>query len=118
MPHDGVAEDFAPSDVRRGALASHRGAGRALFEFGPNAANLLVPSNKKKDIRLVPIDHGFCLPEVLSIEWFDWCWIDWKAISEPVDPRSRLRYWRWMPRRTRRRCATLWGCDRSRCGCS
>ena len=37
----------------------------------------------------MPIDHGFCLPEVLSIEWFDWCWIDWKAVSEPVDPRVK-----------------------------
>ncbi|KAH8072405.1 1-phosphatidylinositol 4-kinase [Aureococcus anophagefferens] len=39
---------------------------------------------KEHDLKLVPIDHGFCLPEVLSIEWFDWCWIDWPALSAPV----------------------------------
>ena len=89
VPHDGVAEDFAPSTFDVARLQAIAALDVRCLNSDRNAANLLVPSNKKKDIRLVPIDHGFCLPEVLSIEWFDWCWIDWKAISEPVDPRVK-----------------------------
>merc|ERR1712118_587432 len=51
-----------------------------------NAANILVSPDKKS---LIPIDHGFCFPEVLEIGWCDWCWYDWPAAKEPFDEESK-----------------------------
>ena len=37
------------------------------------------PSIKKTSkFKLVPIDHGYCLPQTLNIGWCDWCWLGWK----------------------------------------
>ena len=65
MPHDGVAEDFAPSTFDVARLQAIAALDVRCFNSDRNAANLLVPSNKKKDIRLVPIDHGFCTRSAL-----------------------------------------------------
>lgn len=41
-----------------------------------------------RDLELVPVDHGFCLPDVLDIGWCDWCWLDWPQAKEPLDPET------------------------------
>jgi len=38
---------------------------------------------------LVPIDHGYCIPDRLRIDEFDWCWFWCPHISEPVHPDVR-----------------------------
>ncbi|KAH8066636.1 1-phosphatidylinositol 4-kinase [Aureococcus anophagefferens] len=90
VPHSGVAEDFAPGRFETQRLQAIAALDMRCLNCDRNAANLLIPKQrrgagkKEHDLKLVPIDHGFCLPEVLSIEWFDWCWIDWPALSAPV----------------------------------
>lgn len=89
VPHDGVAEDFAPSTFDVARLQAIAALDVRCLNADRNAANLLVPASKNRQKQIVPIDHGFCLPEVLSIEWFDWCWIDWGAVAQPVDPQVK-----------------------------
>ena len=90
VPHSGVAEDFAPGRFETQRLQAIAALDMRCLNCDRNAANLLIPKQrrgagkKEHDLKLVPIDHGFCLPEVLSIEWFDWCWIDRPALSAPV----------------------------------
>mmetsp|Transcript_21987 Transcript_21987/g.65929 ORF Transcript_21987/g.65929 Transcript_21987/m.65929 type:complete len:689 (+) Transcript_21987:355-2421(+) len=92
VPHDGVAEDFSASTFDAARLQAIAALDVRCLNSDRNAANLLVPSRRGPGgIRLVPIDHGFCLPEVLSIEWFDWCWIDWPALAAPVDETVKAR---------------------------
>lgn len=37
----------------------------------------------KKTVKLIPIDHGLCLPSQLGISWFEVTWVDWKQAKEP-----------------------------------
>lgn len=42
--------------------------------------------NNSTEYELVPIDHSYCLSEVLEIGWCDLCWITWPQVSRPLDP--------------------------------
>lgn len=49
---------------------------------------------RQKDIRpvtyeLIPIDHGYCLPDQMEIAWCDWCWYNWPQLREPLSDTSR-----------------------------
>lgn len=84
-PNLGVAEDFSCSkfsvdEVHRLAVFDIRS-----LNCDRNAANVLVT----EDLELVPIDHGFCFPEVLEIGWCDWCWLDWPAAKQPMSAETR-----------------------------
>lgn len=35
------------------------------------------------DYFLTPIDHGYCLPDTLLINWCDLCWLDWPQTHVP-----------------------------------
>mmetsp|Transcript_91487 Transcript_91487/g.182336 ORF Transcript_91487/g.182336 Transcript_91487/m.182336 type:complete len:583 (-) Transcript_91487:216-1964(-) len=89
---DGVAEDFSSSkfpadEVHRIALLDIR-----TLNCDRNVGNLLVRrSSSGGSISLVPIDHGYCLPEVLEIGWCDWCWLDWPQCKEPLS-KATLEY--------------------------
>ena len=41
--------------------------------------------------RLVPIDHGYCLPERLEVGWCDWVWLEWPQLKAPLAPEDRRR---------------------------
>jgi len=50
-----------------------------------NAANLLCRRNPDTDeYELIPIDHGYCLRSVGDASWFDWCWLNWAQMKEPL----------------------------------
>lgn len=84
VAHEGVAEDFGVDRLNTARLQAVAALDVRALNCDRNGANLLVPSKKPRDVDVVPIDHGYCLPEVLEIEWFDWCWIDWPQIAAPV----------------------------------
>ena len=50
-----------------------------------NDSNILIVRGGKHVERLVPIDHGLCLPDLLQIGYCDVCWIDWPQTLEPFD---------------------------------
>jgi phosphatidylinositol 4-kinase type 2 len=45
----------------------------------------------QNDLELIPIDHGYCLPDVIEIGWCDWCWLDWPQVKKPLD-KETLQY--------------------------
>lgn len=95
VPSDDVAGNFSSSmfpvdDVHRIALLDMR-----LLNTDRNDANILVQRDWDQDgqriSRLVPIDHGYCLPISLNLGWCDWCWYSWKQMQQPMSP-ATLRY--------------------------
>mmetsp|Transcript_10756 Transcript_10756/g.17627 ORF Transcript_10756/g.17627 Transcript_10756/m.17627 type:complete len:757 (+) Transcript_10756:259-2529(+) len=46
-------------------------------------------SPKDFDYELIPIDHGYCLPDRLEVTWYDWCWLDWPQTREPFSEKSK-----------------------------
>jgi hypothetical protein len=36
------------------------------------------------DNSLVPIDHGCCLPSKLGVSEFEWCWMNWPQLKQPI----------------------------------
>jgi len=83
VEHDGVAEDYGVDRLETARLQAVAALDVRALNCDRNSANLLVPRRGER-LAVVPIDHGFCLPEVLEIEWFDWCWIDWPQLAAPV----------------------------------
>jgi len=82
VPNIGCAEDYSSSlylqaDVQRIALFDLR-----MLNVDRHMGNILVT----KEGRLVPIDHGFMLPDYrcLSDAWFEW--YSWKQASLPLVP--------------------------------
>ena len=61
--HDSMNDSMHDSmrDSMQGSMYDSMGAMGAVDEEG----------------RLVPIDHGYCLPTNLEVGWCDWCWYDW-----------------------------------------
>ncbi|KAH8740116.1 hypothetical protein FG386_001777 [Cryptosporidium ryanae] len=51
---------------------------------------LSTPDGKRTKYKLVPIDHGLCLPDVLDVAQFDWIWYDWPQSKIPFN-RSELK---------------------------
>ena len=70
----------------RGSSSGGAGAGGGGSSNGSAADRL-----GKRDLRLelVPIDHGYCLPDRVEIAWCDWCWFEWPQLKEPLDDRTR-----------------------------
>jgi hypothetical protein len=54
-----------------------------------NGGNILVCRDENNDIKLVPIDHGYCLPEKFEDVTFEW--IYWSQAEAPFSP-STLEY--------------------------
>lgn len=82
--HDDVSGDvseqnFPVSEVHKIGILDIR-----LLNTDRNDGNILVRQDKKHGIQLIPVDHGYCLPDILEIAWCDWIWIDW--------PQSRLPF--------------------------
>ena len=51
-----------------------------------NDANIMV-RRRGSAMKLIPIDHGYCLPDCFEINELSWCWLDWKQTHQPWDPR-------------------------------
>lgn len=54
-----------------------------------NGGNILVCRDENNGMKLVPIDHGYCLPEKFEDVTFEW--IYWSQAEEPFSP-STLKY--------------------------
>jgi len=92
---DDSAEDlgfskFPVREVHKIAMLDIR-----LLNLDRNISNILVKCPFGRPLQLVPIDHGFSLPERLSkvglprgttSATVDWCWTDWPQAKIPLDP--------------------------------
>jgi len=55
-----------------------------------NDQNILVRYDKTGNVAsLVPIDHGYSLPDTLNVLDLDWCWLNWSQLRQPLDEETR-----------------------------
>ncbi|GMH09329.1 hypothetical protein Nepgr_011170 [Nepenthes gracilis] len=83
MENDGNCEDVGPQsfpveEVHKISVLDIR-----LANADRHAGNILLCNNKQKDgkISLIPIDHGYCLPENFEDCTFDWLY--WPQAHQP-----------------------------------
>jgi hypothetical protein len=74
---------FSSSQVHKIAILDIR-----TLNTDRNEGNILV-TRKGDSMELSPIDHGYCLPDVLEIAWCDWVWLDWPQVRAPFDEETR-----------------------------
>jgi len=98
--HDAIVEDLSPSlfskkQVQKIALLDLR-----LLNSDRNGGNILVrkralghstprgsTGSGVYEYELVPIDHGYCLPETICIDdSLNLCWFEWRQVRESMDP--------------------------------
>lgn len=62
-----------------------------LLNADRNSANLLCRRRPEDPdhIELIPIDHGYCLRTVSDVSWFDWCWLDWAQMKQPLSKKTK-----------------------------
>lgn len=83
VKYDDMACDLAPQkfcvdQVHKIAILDIR-----LVNTDRNDQNLLACKNQSGSFSLIPIDHGYCLPDSLQIGWCDWCWLNWPQAKIP-----------------------------------
>jgi hypothetical protein len=74
--NNGLAEDYGPSafstkQVERIAVLDIK-----ILNMDRNTGNILT-YRKEGELRLIPIDHGLCIPDMFNIAEFDICWMSW-----------------------------------------
>ncbi|CAI7856723.1 unnamed protein product [Closterium sp. NIES-53] len=72
---------FAASEVHKIAILDMR-----LANADRNGANILVKRDGA-DLKLIPIDHGYCLPETLEDCTFEWLY--WPQAKQPLSEEVR-----------------------------
>jgi len=113
--HDDVAGDLSPDlfsvnevhkigilDIR--CVNTDRNEGNILVRYGQDKTEYerkdgfthSLPKWRQvkrsaQNIKLVPIDHGYCFPKTFNIGWCDWCWLGWKQTLKPFD-KETLKY--------------------------
>ncbi len=92
------ASRFAARDVHRIGILDIR-----IWNTDRHAGNILVRRPRRESsaglsglakldsaqLELVPIDHGFCLPESLEPPYFEW--LHWPQVRRPAPPRLWLK---------------------------
>jgi len=59
-----------------------------ILNVDRHSGNILVKQNDSpKNIELVPIDHGFSLPDNLEVPWFEW--MNWSQAKIPFDDETK-----------------------------
>jgi phosphatidylinositol 4-kinase type 2 len=75
-------DDISPSKISVEELHKIAILDIRVMNADRNAANLLVRRCPDNSLKLIPIDHGFCLRSVSDVSWMDWCWLDWPQLKQ------------------------------------
>jgi len=59
-----------------------------LFNMDRNGENLLVQKQSDGSLRLVPIDHTYCLPPITSLDGCYFEWQYWSQAKQPFSPET------------------------------
>jgi len=89
---EGNSEDFGDGMYNRNEVHKIAILDLRLLNIDRNTQNILVqkvPRKIKKNgtiqkvnvLKLIPIDHGLCIPDNLEVCNFDLCWLDWRQAS-------------------------------------
>ncbi|XP_073030734.1 LOW QUALITY PROTEIN: phosphatidylinositol 4-kinase gamma 8-like [Primulina eburnea] len=93
VKHDSDAGDLGPSSFSVNSVHHIGILDVRLMNLDRHAGNILVKQEKENyaggNAELVPIDHGFCLPESLEDPYFEW--LHWPQSSIPFSE-SEVEY--------------------------
>jgi hypothetical protein len=81
-PHSAHAGAFSVADVHRIAVLDLR-----LANADRNGSNILARREADGSWKLIPIDHGYCLPGKWNDMSFGWSW--WRQAAVPFDDETR-----------------------------
>lgn len=86
MSNDGNCEDFGPwafpvEEVHKITVLDLR-----LANADRHAGNILIRKEADGQIKLIPIDHGYCLPDQFEDCTFDWLY--WPQARQPYSPET------------------------------
>lgn len=92
--HDDVVSDLAPNQFSTHQVHKIVLLDMRLLNTDRNDANILVRKRRSAttnqvEYELIPIDHGYCLPQYLEIAWCDWCWFNWPQLQRPLSKEDR-----------------------------
>ncbi|DAZ95320.1 TPA: hypothetical protein N0F65_002427, partial [Lagenidium giganteum] len=91
--HDDVVSDLAPNQFSNHQVHKIVLLDMRLLNTDRNDANILVRKKRSPtgqvEYDLIPIDHGYCLPQYLEIAWCDWCWYNWPQLKQPLSKEDR-----------------------------
>ena len=68
------------NDVTSSSSSSSSASKSAPIEYSMEKVDL----TKQSQFKLIPIDHGFCLPHILSLNESTFCWLTWPQAKLPV----------------------------------
>ena len=89
VAHADVASNFGASTFPVAEVHKLAALDLRLLNTDRNDANVLVVDGGGGGgggPKLVPIDHGGCLPLRPQVAWFGWCWLEWPQLSSPLSP--------------------------------
>jgi phosphatidylinositol 4-kinase type 2 len=84
-------DDISPSKVSVDEVHKIAILDIRIMNADRNVANILcqrIPEDPDR-FRLIPIDHGYSLRSKCDVAWFDWCWLDWPQMKQPLSKASR-----------------------------
>lgn len=80
-PRKNSSVPFRPRSLQKASLA------RELIRDSETRSR--SNTSVQQEMRLVPIDHGYSLPDILEIAWCDWVWMNWPQAKIPFDRETR-----------------------------
>ncbi|CBK23691.2 uncharacterized protein [Blastocystis hominis] len=86
-----LVSDWSPSKFSAFEVQKIAFLDMYLMNTDRNDANIMVC--KKRQITaddaflLIPIDHGYTMPDRYELNEWSWCWLDWKQMKRPWDNR-------------------------------
>ena len=92
VAHADVASNFGASTFPVAEVHKLAALDLRLLNTDRNDANVLVVDGGGGGgggPKLVPIDHGGCLPLRPQVAWFGWCWLEWPQLSSPLSPEPK-----------------------------
>lgn len=83
--NDGESCDFSCRKFPTEEIQSIAVLDIRILNCDRNEGNILVRRSGKDSYTLIPIDHGLCLSDSLSICDYELCWSIWPHIEQPTD---------------------------------
>jgi hypothetical protein len=87
IENDGSSADFSPSLFPVNEVHKIGILDLMLFNTDRHSGNILLKKQQDGKYKLIPIDHGFSMPETLDGAWFDW--LTWPQAKKPFDEETK-----------------------------
>jgi len=94
VPSAGPSGDFGPSLFSSRDVQAIAALDMRLVNTDRHDGNILVQetvdhSSLTTTRKLIPIDHGCCLPDRVQVSSIEWIWMNWPQVKQPILPSVR-----------------------------